>query len=387
MPFKNRVRLPFYVSRPQFPSERNLFPLADGSVKVQSVIVKKVYEGEVSYLPEKLHERLAIALAHDIVSIESDKYFGDVAIESEYEIDWQVFLDYPVAKAGFKARVTPFVATNSNCQTCQDATQLDLVDDTFATPVNEGETRTISVLDNDSIVCFPFTTSIVTFNPTYLVSAVIDAAGVITIVTKTPLPINNNVDLVTYRVTCPNGAWDEAHVFANINGSILACGEPSDISGNADHDSIDLTWTPPAAPPLDGYEWELYECSNMGTPVQSGATPGPSLSITGMTPATCYWFYVKSICDSVNQSAFLGAQWTTLPPPGAGTCGTYNLSWNDGSGDNTHFNNVTYLHCDGGYRTIPVFNGVGRPVCAMQHSAGNPVDIVGATSITYLGPC
>lgn len=387
MAFFNKVRLPFYVTRPQFPSERNIFPLADGSTKTQSIIIKKTYDGETDYLTELLHQRLVIALSHDTVNIESDKYLGGVSLDAEYQIDWTVFLDYPVAKGGFKIRVTPFSATNSNCQTCDDAAQISLVDDTFPSDVDEGAIETINVFTNDSISCYPFVASITTFNPTYVDSASIDANGLVTIQMKTPLPINSNVNLLTYRVTCPNGGYDEADVFADVNGSIVVCGEPYDIVGNADEDSIPLSWTPPATPPGDGYQWEIYDTSNLGTPVQTGTTATPNVTITGLDPATHYYFYVKSVCSPGNESGFVLAGFTTASPPGSGSCGFYRVWWNDGTGDTTVGNNVTYLACDGTYHTVFVFNNKSRLVCAAQLSIGNPTDVVGATLVEYIGTC
>ena len=58
MTFKNRIRLPFYLSRPQFPDEKNIFRLANGVAKVQSIVIRKVYEGETDYLTEDQHQRL-----------------------------------------------------------------------------------------------------------------------------------------------------------------------------------------------------------------------------------------------------------------------------------------------------------------------------------------
>lgn len=387
MPFYNRVRLPINIDRPQFPSERNMFPVADGSTKVQSIIIRKVYELETDELPELIHQRLIIALSHDLVNIEGDKYLGGVSIDSEYEIEWERFLYKPVAKAQAKLKVTPFAATNSNCQTCDDAAQVSLVDDTFPSQVGEGAIEVINVFVNDSISCYPFVATITTFNSTYVDSASIALDGTVTIQMKTPLPLNSNVNLLTYRVTCPNGGYDEADVFADVDGSVIVCGEPLNITGNADEDSIPLSWTAPATPPANGYQWELYECSNLGTPVQTGTTASTNVTLTGLSPATCYYFYVRSLCDVDDFSAYVLSHFTTAPPAGSNSCGFYRVWWSDGSGDVNDASPVTYLACDGNYNTTLVFNNKSRLVCAAQHSNGNPVDIVGATLIEYIGTC
>src|SRR5687767_11228562 len=99
MPFRNRIRLPFYLTRPQFPRESNVFRRADGSTKVQSVIIRKVFEGETDKLPKEIHERFIVALSHDDVTIEGKYLATGVSMDGDYEIDWLKFLDFPLANA------------------------------------------------------------------------------------------------------------------------------------------------------------------------------------------------------------------------------------------------------------------------------------------------
>src|SRR5688572_11990655 len=115
MAFKNRVRLPIKLHKPQFPEETEEYRKANGVTVVLSVVIRKVYEGQTDSLPEKLHERLKIALRHDSVIIEGDKYVGAITQEGSYDIEWIDFLSKPIAQAKFKANVTPFNASNSNC--------------------------------------------------------------------------------------------------------------------------------------------------------------------------------------------------------------------------------------------------------------------------------
>ena len=76
----NRVRLPFYLSKPQYPAEEELYLKGNGRRVVLKSIVSKVMDGKTDYMPSLIHERLSIALRHDEVNIESDKYTGSVKL-------------------------------------------------------------------------------------------------------------------------------------------------------------------------------------------------------------------------------------------------------------------------------------------------------------------
>src|SRR6187549_2999416 len=141
MPYRNRIRLPIMFCKPQFPMERNTFRLADGSSKVLSVVIRNTYEGKTDQLPEDWHRKLVIALAHDEVSIENERLLSNVTLNGDYGIDWQDFLQYPIAQANFQVQVTPFNATNSNCQTCEEMSQVVCVDDTTDEVWEEGSTN------------------------------------------------------------------------------------------------------------------------------------------------------------------------------------------------------------------------------------------------------
>lgn len=379
MPFKNKIRLPIKITRPQFPEERSVFRKANGETKTLSVVVRKNYEGETDWMPEKWHERLKIALAHDEVNIEGDKYIGGVSQEGEYDIQWQTFLDYPTAKASFKVSVTPFAATNSNCQTCEEATQLTLADDYFndayAYPLTleEEQEYESNVADNDTICCYPAVFSITSYNAEYLQSATIDQTGLLTIVMNDNLTTAEGVNLVTYRVTCPNGGYDEADVFGDIEGSIEGCAAPTDlfmdITGTT---TATITWTAASPVPANGYTWELYEADNPGAYFQNGNTTGTSANLTSLTSGTEYVFYVWSDCGgttSVQQSLIF---FTAIE---SGTCGEYTISFADPEGNAGNSAFVTYLDCNSDYKSFKIFHLQSRVICAMQNSPGDPVSI------------
>src|SRR5687768_3265995 len=98
MAFRNRVRLPIKLHKPQFVEESDKYRKANGASVVLSVVIRKIYEGQTDSLPEKLHERLKIALRHDTVIIEGDKYAGAIVQDGSYDIEWIDFLSKPIAQ-------------------------------------------------------------------------------------------------------------------------------------------------------------------------------------------------------------------------------------------------------------------------------------------------
>lgn len=393
MAFHQRARLPFYITRPQFIEERNTFRLANGQSKVQSVVIRKIWEGEVDWLPQEIHERIKIALAHDTVTIEGIKYLSGLGVvaEADYQIAWvQNMLDYPLGKALFKAEVTPYDVTNDNCQSCEEATQLALEDDTITgvyDSLAEGSTTEYNVFANDSICCTPITAEIVTINNTYVDSATIDAtSGVVEIILHATTPSGTNVNLLTYRVTCPNGSYDDADVFANISGSEEACLPPGSLdAGTVGETSATPNWFDLPEPNPESYNYALYLSSDLFTPIDSGNTDQTSVNYTNLTPDTCYTFFLQSVCEGGGTSEFISIEFCTAGTSSE-TCGQYELFYNDPD-DPTGFIFAAYRDCDGVNRVRQINNMGSVIVCALQTSPANPVHIIGATSWVYLGLC
>lgn len=392
MAFINRIRLPFYITKPQFPSEQNVFRRADGSFKTLSVIVNKTYEGQTDRLPEQIHEHLKIALSHDEVNIEGQRYFGGVSIDGDYDIAWEDFLDYPLGKAAFKVRVTPFDYSNDNCQTCEQASQLDLQDDTVTglyESLEEGQEYEFNVFSNDTICCSPITAEIVTINSVYVESATIDeTSGIITLTLKATVPSAILANLVTYRVTCPDGSYDEADVLANISGTeIPTCEAPGMITIEAvTASSAVISWEQPSTGyPAGGYYYEIYTVADPVTPVQTGNLTAETNVFTDLTEETDYIIYIQSVCDESNKSAFVNEPFTT--PAQEGGCGKYEVHYDDGTGVRGTYTTVTYIDCGGNSINVKVFNMTFGIICALENSPGDPVDIIGATTVVYIEPC
>lgn len=384
MPFKNRIRLPFYVTRPQYPTERNVFRRADGSSKTLSAIVRKTFEGETENLPKEIHERLIIALNHDDITIEGYRYLGGVSLDADYDIDWQKFLDYPLAKAQFKVQVTPFDYSNDNCKTCEEISQVVCNDDNIGT-LAEDETATVHVLDNDEICCKPVAISLVTYNTDYLDSCVISGNDII-IHTKASLTDANNVVLVTYRAQCPSGSYDDANIIGNINGTdpTPVCLAPTNIINTALTDTTaDFSWSAPSPAPGCGYHWEVRHNILL---ISSGDVVGTSVQVTGLTASTSYSFSVRSNCCSLN-SNYGVVLFFTNPPQNTQTCGQYEIYNADFPGN---YAIVSYIDCNGVEQTNYVQGTNSIIVCALQTEPESPVEMMvsgGSATITYLGLC
>lgn len=379
--FKNRIRLPLYIKQPQFPAEANRFRLANGATKTLSVVIRKTYNLVTDYLPERMHQRVTIALNHDEVKIEGDRYVGGVAVDGEYKIEWPDFLDYPLGQAEVQIQVTPFAATNDNCQTCEEVTQISLVDDTIPDPITEGDDGTMNVFTNDAICCSPITAEIMTFNTTYVEAATISELGEVVVTIKNPAPSGTNVLLATYRVTCPNGGYDEADIFGTIEGTEEACEAPS----NLEHTNIsagedEITWD---APGFGLSIWQLYTCDNLGTPIQTGSSPGNSETFLGLTQGQCYVFSVRKDCTGTY------SEWSSFEftvPVGVTNCGRFSIV--HGGFPGLPADNVSYMDCDGTIQNVVVNHVI--ELCMLVDGLNIPIyfeSADGTTNYTYDEPC
>lgn len=392
MSFIQRIRLPFYTTQPVWPLEQSVFRLANGSLKNQSSIVRKVYKIKTDWMPERWHESFRIALAHDYITIESNKFVGRVAMEgTAYEPEYNDFLDYPLAKAETTVQVDSFDFSNSNCVTCEQVGQLDLTDDNFGS-VSEGGSGSGNVFSNDSIFCDPVTASIVTYDSVYLAAApTINDTGAVTFILNTPLPDVTSAKIFTYRVTCADGSYDDADVYIDIDGSLEGCSPPDNVrdASPPTHNSHQVIWDDNGSP-ADGWYWEVYDGNNYGVQVASGSVPaGDNLTgaiMTGLQPCTNYRIFVRSRCaGGTNESAFTDITFSTDCLES--TCGQFEVGYNDGTAERNSVN-FTFMACNGTYRTLPITNTQTRLVCMLQSEPGVPVDLTGPLStIDYIGPC
>lgn len=391
MAFSNRVRLPVRVIKPQFPDTRTTFTNAVGDDITLASSVSKTYEFNTDYIPEEWHEKIAILLNHDNVTFEGEKYLGGISKNAPYEIAWlEGQPNYPLATGKTTIKVTPFDATNSNCVTCDQLSQIVLVDDSFPYLLNEDTDNTIDAIANDSVCCYPVVFSITSFNSDYLDSATIDDMGNVTVHVKTGLVAANGINLVTYRATCENGGFDEADIFGNINGTIPGCLAPTGLHIIAvTTTTVHFGWTDPSPIP-DHYYWQILSLPGL-IALQSGTTADAEASSVTLTPNTGYKFRVRSQCDGPddNISDATASNWIeedfSTPPVAGDLCGNYRVFPNSGSNPGT----ITYLGCDGNYHSVAASLFTPVNICALQTAPGSPVDIHSTfgISLTYLGLC
>jgi hypothetical protein len=397
MAFINRIRLPITVSKPQYIDERTVYRKANGVTKVLSNVVRKEYQAITDYLPEKWHDRLKIALAHQVVSVEGERYFGGVSQTGEYAITWPEFLDYPLGRAEFKLEVTPFNASSDNCGVCQDMNQV-VTNDDFIGTIGEDETVNVAILYNDVICCSPFQISLVSFNNVYVDSVNI-VGNTLQIHTKTGIPSQLLVNLATYRVTCDNGQFDEANVVADVNGS-----EPAECIIVTDLSLSLITATSAHAEWVSnnvggcGFNWELFLLDDLGTPVQTGSTTDEFLDLIDLLPSTYYRLFIEADCCAGSLAPKNPITFSTNPPDELDICGRYRIIFQNSCGEPSSYAQVQYLDCNDEYQTTTVPAFATRIVCMKQIAPGNPIyyEIIFTNAgpscdvglnVIYLEPC
>ena len=394
MPYKNRARLPIFFDRPQFPVEKSVFRLANGTSKVQSMVIRNTYEGKTDQLPEDWHRKLVVALAHDTVNVEGERLLSDVVLEGDYEIGWQDFLQYPLAQAGFKVQVTPFNATNSNCQTCEEMSQLSLVDDTTDEIWDEGTTHDFPdiLTANDTICCSPFVISLFYWNAVYFDAVSISADGILTATVKNPSPDYNNILIATYQVTCADGSYDRADVYGNISGSTVSFCTPAlapeFIQTSATTGTV--YWGVPVPVPSGNWIWTLYETSDLGTPIQSGtvAPAAGTVNLTGLTASVSYTIVIVADCGSGSYSTPVSLVFEITGLVGF-TCGDFEITYLPAESDPPQ--QITYIDCNGDIQNETFTYGQVVSRC-MQIVAGEETPLYfvassGDITINYSGLC
>lgn len=87
---ENQIRLPFYLRRPGFSVEENVFRQSNQVRKRTSTQIDKTWQGAVGYLSDIQHEKLVIALKHDVVNVINTNAGVNqrMSQEGEYTINW-----------------------------------------------------------------------------------------------------------------------------------------------------------------------------------------------------------------------------------------------------------------------------------------------------------
>jgi len=263
---------------------------------------------------------------------------------------------------------------------------LTLEDDEIYVTLNESDSHQINVATNDNICCYPAVFSLITFDSTYIASATINAVGLLTVTTQATMPDSGLRSFLTYMVTCPNGAYDEASVYAVFNGSEPAvCSPVTAVVGTVDGTDVDVTFTEPVIN-AQSYTWELFEIEDLATPVQTGSTTFSPFTITGLSVSQEYRIVITSQCYGGGTSDVATDDFT-VPAETGNTCGRYSVQWFGPNGLPSEFNIFTYTNCAGNSQNDIIFHGQTKTICALQTSPGNIVSLTGVATVTYVALC
>lgn len=113
--------------------------------------------------------------------------------------------------------------------------------------------------------------------------------------------------------TAPAAAVD------NVNLEIPTCKIPTAMSVNPiAATTATLTWTAPSPAPPSGYQYFLSTSSVPPTSstAPTGSVTGTSSPLTGLTPNTTYYWWIRSVCSTTNSTIWVyGTTFTTTQIP------------------------------------------------------------------------
>ncbi len=142
-----------------------------------------------------------------------------------------------------------------------------------------------------------------------------------------------------------SGGTGIINIFGVSAEVIETCVTPSTATVNTlTATSANISWTPPAAAPQNGYQYELRTSGLPGSGanglISSNPTATPTAALSSLLPVTTYYFYIRSVCATENGIWKLAATFTT-------PCGVMNSNFFEGfettSTGNT--SNITYPIC------------------------------------------
>ena len=142
-----------------------------------------------------------------------------------------------------------------------------------------------------------------------------------------------------------SGGTGIINIFGVSAEVIETCVTPSSATVSAlTATSANISWTPPATAPQNGYQYELRTSGLPGSGtnglITTNSTTAPTAALTALLPVTTYYFYVRSVCATENGIWKLAATFTT-------PCGTINTNFFEGfettsTGSSA---NITYPIC------------------------------------------
>ena len=166
--FKNKVRLPLYLTRPQLPSDKEDYRKSDLTYQNLSEVVRKEFILKTDYLSDYLHEKIKIALASDdlIIDNENARVNDNFLSRNDYSIEWNEDIEIKQAQASCTLVLSEALAyRNSNCvtvtdNTCEEVEIIDQDEQVVAT-VAGGDTYEVLVISGIKDTGAPYTNQII----------------------------------------------------------------------------------------------------------------------------------------------------------------------------------------------------------------------------------
>ncbi len=88
--------------------------------------------------------------------------------------------------------------------------------------------------------------------------------------------------------------------------AIPSCVEPTAlVYANITSSGVDVSWTAPATAPANGYEY-VVSTSNILPTIAGTAVTNTFVTVSGLTPATTYYIFVRAICSTSDASSWVG---------------------------------------------------------------------------------
>jgi len=152
-----------------------------------------------------------------------------------------------------------------------------------------------------------------------------NAAAMTTNLADHPLVTTSPITNTVYFTVPSNGTYyvgynaysiaDQFYLFVDDINIIVAptCDGPSGIVASAiTQNSATISWTAPAPPPANGYDY-IYSTSStpptgMSTPSGSTGAGITTTNLTSLTSSTLYYVWVRSVCSGVDKS-----NWVAMP--------------------------------------------------------------------------
>jgi len=120
---------------------------------------------------------------------------------------------------------------------------------------------------------------------------------------------SGNVKIAFVATTSSNTPDIDFHVDDFVVEAIPTCPEPaSPVVANPTVSTADLSWTAPAAPPANGYEYYYNTTNTIPTAATqaSGTSNTTSAPLSGLASNSTYNVWVRSVCSTTDKSPWVG---------------------------------------------------------------------------------